>query len=203
MFHCLIIKDLCRSDSDQLVYFITELFVCQELFLIYFLKFFSNFFAVLSISNSFILSNLFAFVKNFFNLFWISFFKPITNSASLSGAKQFVKNFFHKKYHFVLAFKRRRRDLNPRAGYPTYTLSRGASSATWVLLQMPKYKMICLVTHSWRMIYYTKTHSSCQPVFSIFLFFLTIIKNIRNYSEPHFDSTYAASRCWMFEKDCS
>jgi len=29
-----------------------------------------------------------------------------------------------------LAFKRRRRDLNPRAGYPTYTLSRGASSAT-------------------------------------------------------------------------
>ncbi len=25
---------------------------------------------------------------------------------------------------------RRRRDLNPRAGYPTYTLSRGASSAT-------------------------------------------------------------------------
>ena len=40
MFHCLIIKDLCRSDSDQLVYFTTELFVCQELFLIYFLKFF-------------------------------------------------------------------------------------------------------------------------------------------------------------------
>ena len=25
---------------------------------------------------------------------------------------------------------RRRRDLNPRAGHPTYTLSRGASSAT-------------------------------------------------------------------------
>ena len=32
VFHCLIIKDLCRSDSDQLVYFITELFACQELF---------------------------------------------------------------------------------------------------------------------------------------------------------------------------
>ena len=29
---------------------------------------------------------------------------------------------------------RRRRDLNPRASYPTYSLSRGASSATWVLL---------------------------------------------------------------------
>jgi hypothetical protein len=31
------------------------------------------------------------------------------------------------KAHYVW---RRRRDLNPRAGYPTYTLSRGASSAT-------------------------------------------------------------------------
>ena len=32
--------------------------------------------------------------------------------------------------------KRSRRDLNPRAGFPTYTLSRGASSASWVLLQL-------------------------------------------------------------------
>ena len=31
--------------------------------------------------------------------------------------------------------KRRRRDLNPRAALATYTLSRGASSATWVLPQ--------------------------------------------------------------------
>ena len=69
VFHYLIIKDLCRSDSDQLIYFITELFVCQELFLIYFFEVLSNFFAVLSISNLFILSNLFAFVKNFFQVF--------------------------------------------------------------------------------------------------------------------------------------
>ena len=34
---------------------------------------------------------------------------------------------------------RRRRDLNPRAGYPTYTLSRGASSASWVLPQNKKW----------------------------------------------------------------
>ena len=30
---------------------------------------------------------------------------------------------------------RSRRDLNSRASFPTYTLSRGTSSATWVLLQ--------------------------------------------------------------------
>ena len=31
---------------------------------------------------------------------------------------------------------RRRGDSNPRAVLPTYALSKGASSATWVLLQM-------------------------------------------------------------------
>ena len=39
------------------------------------------------------------------------------------------------KHRILLAFakfsaERRRRDLNPRAGYPTYTLSRGTSSAS-------------------------------------------------------------------------
>ena len=33
-------------------------------------------------------------------------------------------------------FWRRRRDLNPRAGFPAYSLSRGAPSASWVLLQV-------------------------------------------------------------------
>ena len=37
---------------------------------------------------------------------------------------------------------RRRRDLNPRTAWTVYTLSRGASSATWVLLHMPKYNKI-------------------------------------------------------------
>ena len=36
----------------------------------------------------------------------------------------------------MLYFWRRRRDSNSRAGYPTYTLSRGASSPTWVLLHL-------------------------------------------------------------------
>ena len=32
--------------------------------------------------------------------------------------------------------ERRKRDSNPRAGYPTYTLSRGTSSASWVFLRI-------------------------------------------------------------------
>ena len=34
--------------------------------------------------------------------------------------------------------KRRSRDLNPGCGHPHYSLSRGAPSATWVLLQAGK-----------------------------------------------------------------
>ena len=36
----------------------------------------------------------------------------------------------------ILAAKRRKRDLNPRAAWTTYTLSRGASSASWVFLHL-------------------------------------------------------------------
>ena len=58
----------------------------------------------------FTITQLVSFVNNFFQVFWSSF---SVLQASL---------------------KRRRRDLNPRAGLPTYTLSRGASSASWVFL---------------------------------------------------------------------
>ena len=37
-------------------------------------------------------------------------------------------------WNIFQCLKRRKRDLNPRAGCPTYTLSRGASSASWVFL---------------------------------------------------------------------
>ncbi len=50
----------------------------------------------------------------------------------------FVNNF---SKHFSTDFtvgnsKRRRRDLNPRSVLPAYSLSRGAPSASWVLLQV-------------------------------------------------------------------
>ena len=43
----------------------------------------------------------------------------------------FVNHFFNLFYFF----ERRKRDLNPRAALATYTLSRGASSASWVFLR--------------------------------------------------------------------
>ena len=42
--------------------------------------------------------------------------------------------------------ERRRRDLNPRAAFTTYTLSRGASSATWVLLHIGRIVIIIQFT---------------------------------------------------------
>ena len=53
------------------------------------------------------------------------------SSFTLSHSFLNVKYFFEVFYFFKIQnFKRRRRDLNPRAGYPTYTLSRGTSSAS-------------------------------------------------------------------------
>ena len=90
----------------------------------------------LSFDSSFILSLSFSFVKNFFK-FFSKLFNDfcdsllISNSFTLSHSFLNVKYFFEVFYFFKIQnFKRRRRDLNPRAGYPTYTLSRGTSSAS-------------------------------------------------------------------------
>ena len=49
----------------------------------------------------------------------------------LSNHSSFVNNFSQKNSNnSYFKSERRKRDLNPRAGYPTYTLSRGTSSAT-------------------------------------------------------------------------
>ena len=68
------------------------------------------------------------------------------NFDRISCFNHFVNTFFiffcdYYLYHFLLLIAflmiRRRRDLNPRTARTVYTLSRGASSATWVLLHMP------------------------------------------------------------------
>ena len=76
MFHCLIIKDLCCSDSDQLVYFITELFVCQELFLIYFLKLFRTSLLFSRSATRLFYQTCLLLSRTFFKFFWSSFCNP-------------------------------------------------------------------------------------------------------------------------------
>ena len=72
--------------------------------------------------------------------------------------------------------ERRKRDLNPRAGFPTYTLSRGASSASCVflLLTVANYHLLSLSGElARRRIYYTSSVSFCQQLFPSFLLFFT------------------------------
>ena len=98
-----------------------------------------------------ILSNCLLFVKNFFIL---NISVLCDSSIILSKCQSFVNNFFQKNSNnSYFKSERRKRDLNPRAGYPTYTLSRGTSSATWVFLQSSLFDDMMLfdafVTHIW------------------------------------------------------
>ena len=86
------------------------------------------------------------FLNYFLLLFWISqtatlIYYHISSCLSITFLKFFFKSYFQTK--------RRKRDSNPRAGCPTYTLSRGASSASWVFLLSPiqgLYLTVCLHT---------------------------------------------------------
>ena len=122
----------------QLVYFITFIIACQVLFSSFFEVFWCLCVAlkrlVYSITCSFLCQQLFLFFSKLFNDFCDSLL--IRNSFNLSHSFLNVKYFFEVFYFFKIQnFKRRRRDLNPRAGHPTYTLSRGTSSASWVFPQ--------------------------------------------------------------------
>ena len=126
-------------------------------------------------SNFFIISGFVLFVKNFFNFFqkffWSSF---VTHSASIDFITVFrccqqlfstFFNFLNFLFFSVYSEKiRRRRDLNPRTAWTVYTLSRGASSATWVLLQIQMHSVLNSV-HQWRIWNYTLWIYFCQCFF--------------------------------------
>ena len=59
---------------------------------------------------------------------------------------------------------RRRRDSNSRAGYPTYALSRGASSPTWVLLQADGFYLSSIM-HFPCVIYFITKKKKSYPMF--------------------------------------
>ena len=117
-----------------------------------FLLFFSS-------DSFYILSKAFLFVKNFFNFFQSFYLLRSLSRVSLDiisfvllNVNTFFKVFsfssklilHHSRYRLIIPTyknywlsssfsddtKRRKRDLNPRAGHPTYTLSRGTSSAS-------------------------------------------------------------------------
>ena len=121
---------ICCLFSRQPNHFNTSTLVCQALFLFFLL---TSFLCLLTLvlckpwfccfvkrqrvrfyHTSFYLSS------TFFKVFWF-FFKPLI-----------FTNFRIENWQ---KWERRKRDLNPRAALATYTLSRGASSASWVFLQ--------------------------------------------------------------------
>ena len=62
----------------------------------------------------------------------------ITSFATDKSAKKEI-SISQDSFSNLLVVKRRKRDLNPRAAWTTYTLSRGASSASWVFLHNLNY----------------------------------------------------------------
>ena len=89
-------------------------------------------------SNSHILSQAVRFVNNFFTFLNFFFFKRFSFALLLFSSVLYITMSIFVCQHVFLSFfenlfskkERRKRDLNPRAGCPTYTLSRGASSAS-------------------------------------------------------------------------
>ena len=146
MFHCLVIKVISLSS------------LCDSLF---------------------ILPHLFLFVKNFFKFFQNFFdevFVFIDDLSTLPQVESFVNHFFwFFKFKILKNQKRRRRDLNPRAALTTYTLSRGTSSASWVLLQSPNYltnvKLWSCASFVAHLLLYLKDHFLSTSFLS-FLFFI-------------------------------
>ena len=125
LFHCLIIKVQSEIRDFAAISF-ARLLCCSLTATL------SVYHALNSLSSTFlkkVFLNLFlnCLSCSNFSLIWISL-------LILPHCLWFVNNFFQNFLSFYFAVERRWRDLNPRAGRPTYTLSRGASSATWVHL---------------------------------------------------------------------
>ena len=128
--YCSVIKVPVVLSLRQLWYFIKSFSLCQELF--YF-----SFLFLPSLTSQLKHNTISNFIcQQFFQLF----------STNFHGTIFSIFTRYHPQYRTLHAkttgnfpvvldnIKRRKRDLNPRAGFPTYTLSRGASSASWVFL---------------------------------------------------------------------
>ena len=105
-------------------------------------------------------------------LFWLKtvchtvFFTPKPSRVQIPHVKTICK--CEKGQSFDCPFSwRRMRDLNPRGSYPPYALSRGASSTSWVILQMSELNSFFIKFLFWCR--YggeggIRTHGSCESL---------------------------------------
>ena len=140
MFHCLVIK-VFRSVSQTARLFYLISFCLSSTFFKFFSNIFELRFCCRFVDDLDTLSYLLSFVNCWFHFseilfWWISV--SLTACLLYHVCKRLSTSFFiFLKSLFFSKKLRRRRDLNPRAALATYTLSRGTSSASWVLLQTP------------------------------------------------------------------
>ena len=116
----------CCCSQRQLWYLIMTAFVCQQLF-----WFFQIFFPTEKPSFLrwiFILPYCFLLCQQLFTFIFQSIYTMVEMAQKKKSQSLKILLLL------PIGSKRRKRDLNPRAGCPTYTLSRGASSASWVFL---------------------------------------------------------------------
>ena len=133
----------------------------------------------------------------------------------LSCSSCLVNTFFQL---FLRKLKRRRRDLNPRAAQTTYTLSRGASSASWVLLRTPNsyfsiwnyWRFLPFVSENAKIIITKETGLVNRFLFIFSYFFVFIMLpgftpvlsrcalHIRGFSSGRYRNPYwNPYRCWL------
>ena len=133
---------------------------------------FSFCFCCLLSSNFCIISDAFQLVNNFLFIFFVLFSllfsqQLLYDTIVLPICQYLFRSFF--KLFWACLFnnpKRRKRDLNPRAALTTYTLSRGASSASWVFLLNLLYEVLRRISHSAFIIIFTN-----PPFVNIFFYF--------------------------------
>ena len=115
--------------SSDSFYILSKAFLFVKNFFNFF-NFFQSFYLLRSLSRVSldIISFVFLNVNTFFKVFSFS------SKLILYHSRYHLIILTYKNYWLSSSFsddtKRRKRDLNPRAGHPTYTLSRGTSSAS-------------------------------------------------------------------------
>ena len=162
----------------RLGYFIISSVIYQQLIRIFWKLFYFSAFQKQFLATACLFYLIFSCLSRTFLSFFITFFDEVfvfvDDLSTLSQVESFVNHFFDF-FIFLKNQKRRRRDLNPRAALTTYTLSRGTSSASWVLLQSPNYltnvKLWSCASFIAHLLLYLKDYFLSTSFLSFFIFY--------------------------------